>query len=74
MREKLFAGQPSIGETVRISGVRFTVVGTMDIKLQDSNYFTSDDECASMPFSPPAMYRDTRYASVSSMRPLRRDE
>jgi len=30
LREKLFSGQPAVGETVRISGTRFTVVGTME--------------------------------------------
>jgi putative ABC transport system permease protein len=64
LREKLFAGQPSIGETVRISGVRFTVIGTMDIKIQDSNYFTSDDESAWIPYSTAGDLWDTRYARV----------
>ena len=30
LREKLFGGQPAVGETVRISNVRFTVIGVMD--------------------------------------------
>jgi len=42
LREKLFAGRLAIGETVRISGVRFMVIGTMDLKIQDNNYFSSD--------------------------------
>src|SRR4029077_551630 len=44
LRKKLFSGEPAVGETVRISGVRFTVIGSMDTKFSDSNYFTSDDE------------------------------
>jgi len=32
LRRKLFAGMPAIGETVRINGTRFTVVGPMDRK------------------------------------------
>ena len=70
LREKLFAGQPSIGETVRIGGVRFTVVGTMEIKMQDSNYFTSDDECAWIPYSTAGDLWDTRYASVLVYEPI----
>ena len=70
LREKLFAGRPSIGETVRISGVRFTVIGTMDIKIQDSNYFTSDDESAWIPYSAAGDLWDTRYASVLVYEPI----
>ena len=29
LRKKLFEGRPAVGETVRIDGVRFTVVGAM---------------------------------------------
>jgi putative ABC transport system permease protein len=64
LREKLFSGRPAVGETVKIAGVRFTVVGTMDRKLQLSNYFTSDDECAWIPYSAAGDLWDTRYASV----------
>jgi putative ABC transport system permease protein len=69
VREKLFAGRPSIGETVRISGVRFTVIGTMEIKIQDSNYFNSDDECAWIPYSTAGDLWDTHYASVLVFEP-----
>ncbi|MCI0402254.1 MAG: ABC transporter permease, partial [Acidobacteria bacterium] len=33
LTRKLFAGQPAVGEIVRISGVRFTVIGAMENKL-----------------------------------------
>jgi len=64
LRDKLFSGRPAVGETVRISGVRFTVIGTMDIKIQDSNYFTSDDESAWIPYSAAGDLWNTRYAGV----------
>ena len=64
LRKKLFAGRPAVGETIQIAGVRFTVVGTMDRKLQLSNYFTSDDECAFIPYTTAGDLWDTRYASV----------
>jgi len=70
LREKLFSGQPAVGETVRISGTRFTVVGTMDRKIQDSNYFTSDDESAWIPYSSAGDIWNTRYASVLVFEPL----
>lgn len=70
LREKLFAGRPAVVETVRISGVRFTVVGTMERKFQDSNYFTSDDECAWIPYSSAGDIWDARYASVIVFTPV----
>lgn len=70
LREKLFAGRPAVGETVRISGVRFTVIGTMDMKIQDSNYFTSDDESAWIPYTAAGELWNTRYASVLVFEPI----
>ena len=70
LREKLFAGRPPVGETVHIAGVRFTVIGTMDRKIQDSNYFTSDDECAWIPYSAAGDLWNTRYASVLVFEPI----
>jgi putative ABC transport system permease protein len=64
LRKKLFAGRPSAGETIHIDGMRFTVVGTMDRKMQMSNYFTSDDECAFIPYTTAGDLWDTRYSSV----------
>jgi putative ABC transport system permease protein len=64
LREKLFAGRPAVGETVHIQGMRFTVVGVMERKFQMSNYFTSDDECAWIPYTTAGDLWDTRYAAV----------
>jgi putative ABC transport system permease protein len=69
LREKLFSGQPAVGETVRISGARFTVIGTMDRKIQSSNYFTSDDESVWIPYSSAGDIWNTRYASVLVFEP-----
>lgn len=70
LTRKLFAGQPAVGEIVRISGVRFTVIGTMDNKLQFSNYFTSDDESAFIPYTAAGDIWNTRYASVIVFSPV----
>jgi putative ABC transport system permease protein len=63
-REKLFGGRPAVGETVKVGGVPFTVVGVMDRKLQLSNYFTSDDESVFIPYTAAGDLWDTRYAST----------
>jgi putative ABC transport system permease protein len=70
LRRKLFGGRVAVGETVKISGLRFTVVGTMDRKMQMSNYFTSDDECAWIPYSAASEIWNTRYASVIVFEPV----
>ncbi len=67
---KLLGGRRAVGETVRISGMRFTVIGVMDRKIQLSNYFTSDDECAWIPYSTAGNLWDTRYASVLVFAPV----
>jgi len=70
LRKKLFGGRPAVGETVKIGGLRFTVVGTMDRKMQMSNYFTSDDECAWIPYSAAGEVWNNRYGSVLVFQPV----
>ena len=64
LRQKLFAGRPAVDETILISGMRFTVIGTMERKLQLSNYFTSDDECVFIPYTSAGDLWDNRYSST----------
>lgn len=70
LRRKLFGGMPAVGETVRIKGTRFTVIGTMDRKFSDSNYFASDDESAWIPYSAAGDLWDTKSASVIVVTPV----
>jgi putative ABC transport system permease protein len=70
LRKKLFSGTPAIGELVRINGVPFTVIGSMDTKFSDSNYFTSDDESAFIPYTAAADVWDARQASVMLFEPV----
>jgi putative ABC transport system permease protein len=70
LRKKLFSGTPAVGDTVRISGVRFTVIGTMDMKFSDSCYFNCDDESAFIPYSAASDVWDARYASVMIFEPV----
>ena len=70
LRKKLFSGTPAVGEPVRINGVKFIVIGSMDTKFSDSNYFTSDDESAFIPYSAAGDLWDARYASVMLFEPV----
>jgi putative ABC transport system permease protein len=70
LRKRLFSEMPAIGETVDINGVRFTVIGTMDRKFQDMNYFRSDDDSAWIPYSTAADMWDAKSASVIVVEPV----
>src|SRR5882672_8701242 len=70
VREQLFSGRPAVGETVLVSGVRFTVVGVMARKLQLSNYFSSDDDSTWIPYSAAGDLWNTKYAAVLVFQPI----
>lgn len=70
IREQLFSGRPAVGEPVQIGGVRFTVIGVMQRKIQMSNYFSSDDESAWIPYSAAGDLWNTRYAAVMVFEPV----
>jgi putative ABC transport system permease protein len=48
---KLFSNIPPVGETVRIRGLTFEVVGVMEDKAQLSSYFEPDKECVFVPYT-----------------------
>jgi putative ABC transport system permease protein len=73
LAKKLFAGMPAVDETVRINGTPFIVIGTMDRKFQDSNYFASDDDSAWIPYSTAGDMWDTKSASVLVATPITPD-
>ena len=70
LRKKLFSGEPALGENVRIKGVLFTVIGSMDRKFSDSCYFNCDDESAFIPYSAAGDLWDTKYSSVMVWEPV----
>ncbi len=70
LKKKLFGTRPVSGEIVSMSGIRFTVIGTMDRKMQMSNYFTSDEDSAFIPYTAAGDLWNTRYASVLLFTPV----
>jgi putative ABC transport system permease protein len=70
LKEQLFSGRPAVGETVLVSGVRFTVIGVMARKIQLSNYFSSDDDSSWIPYSAAGDLWNTRYAAVMVFEPI----
>jgi putative ABC transport system permease protein len=70
VREQLFSGRSAVGETVQIGGVHFTVIGVMARKIQLSNYFSSDDDSAWIPYTAAGDLWNTKYAAVLLFEPI----
>ncbi len=70
IKRQLFSGRNAVGETVLVGGVRFQVIGVMDKKIQLSNYFTSDDRSAWIPYSTAGDMWDARYGKVLVFSPV----
>jgi putative ABC transport system permease protein len=70
VQEQLFSGRPALGQEIQINGVRFTVIGLMERKLQIGNYFSSDDESVFIPYSAAGDLWNTRYGSVMIFTPV----
>jgi putative ABC transport system permease protein len=56
MTQQLFANRRSVGEEITINGIRYTVVGKIRKKEQDSNYSGPDNDKVFVPFA--AMAQD----------------
>jgi putative ABC transport system permease protein len=48
---RLFSSMPAVGETVRINGMPFEVIGVMPNKAQISNYFYPDKQSVFVPYT-----------------------
>jgi len=58
---KLFGPRPAVGETIRIAGLPFEVVGVMEEKVQLSSYFSPDAECVFIPWTTMGDFADVRH-------------
>ena len=57
--KKLLAGRPAVGESIRIDGMSFQVIGVMQRKVQDGD--NNDNSMILIPFSTMGDLKDTRY-------------
>ena len=64
VERKLFGGRPAVGETIRIAGVPFEVIGVLEDKVQMSNYNRPDTYCVFIPWTTMAQLADTQYVST----------
>jgi putative ABC transport system permease protein len=58
-KDKLFSGQPALGESIRIGGISFEVIGILEAKMQEGD--DNINQIVYIPFSTMGAMRDTRY-------------
>src|SRR6185436_11918828 len=62
---RLFGNTPAVGETIRIKGIPFDVIGVGTNKVQISNYGVGPDKyCAFIPYTVANQIQDTTYVST----------
>jgi putative ABC transport system permease protein len=64
VQRKLFGGIPAVGETIRIAGQPFEVIGVMQDKVQMSNYNRPDKYCIFVPWTTGGALMDTTQVGI----------
>lgn len=64
VQRKLFGGIPPVGETIRIKGQPFEVIGVLEEKVQLSNYNRPDKYCIFIPWTTMGGLSDNRYVGT----------
>jgi putative ABC transport system permease protein len=64
VQRKLFGTAPPVGETLRIAGQPFEVVGVMEEKVQLSNYNRPDKYCIFVPWTTMGGLADNKYVGT----------
>jgi putative ABC transport system permease protein len=70
LKKKLFSQAPALDQDIFINGMRFSVIGVLQKKIELSNYFSTDDSCAIIPIKVMGTIRDIRYNSVLVFQPV----
>jgi putative ABC transport system permease protein len=68
--KELFAGAPAIDEEITINGIRFSVIGIIDTKVQIANYNTPDNKCIFIPYDTYSVFGDTKYPWMFVWKPV----
>lgn len=58
-RDKLFSGMPALGQTIRIDGVTFEIVGVGSPRMQEAD--SDDNRTVYIPFNSMDVLKDTHY-------------
>jgi putative ABC transport system permease protein len=60
---KLFGNSQSVGQSVRINGISFEIVGVMTQKVQISSYYSPDKYCVFIPYTTVRQVWNTEYVN-----------
>lgn len=58
---EIFGNRSPIGEELSINGVRFTIIGQLEVKVQLANYNRPDNECLFLPYETSSLFKAVRY-------------
>jgi putative ABC transport system permease protein len=64
VQRKLFGGVPPVGESIRVGGQTFEIIGVMEEKVQLSNYNRPDRYCVFIPWTTMSGLTDTKYVGA----------
>jgi putative ABC transport system permease protein len=64
VQRKLFGSVPAVGETIRIAGQPYEIVGVMQEKVQMSNYNRPDKYCIFVPWTTATGLMDTKEVGI----------
>ncbi|MCL4793743.1 MAG: ABC transporter permease [Bryobacteraceae bacterium] len=68
--ERLFGSIYPINEEFVLNGLRFTVIGVIENKLQIANYNRHDNECVFIPYDTFSVFGDIRYPHMLVWKPI----
>lgn len=66
----LFGEASAVDQEVTLNGVRFTVIGVLETKLQIANYNTPDNQCGFIPYDTFSIFGDTHYPHFLVWKPV----
>lgn len=58
-KQKLFSGAPAVGESLRINGVTFQIIGVLNARMQEGD--SDDNRIIYVPFNSMQVLQDTHY-------------
>jgi putative ABC transport system permease protein len=64
VQRKLFGSRYSVGQTVKIKGVPFEVIGVLEDKVQMSAYFAPDRYCVFIPYTTFSQIGESKYLAT----------
>jgi putative ABC transport system permease protein len=68
--QELFGNRPVSGKEILVNGVRFTVIGRMEAKVQIANYNRPDNKCIFIPYDTVRLFTDNRYPNYIVWSPV----